>query len=118
MELSKKAKTIWWLILIITGGTYLVLRYETLYDPQPNYSDLIVILVWIGLLISPIFSEMDLFGFQLKREIQETKHELMSKVLELKTEIQNSQSLNATVSPSFYFPAWPQPTAEKSCIRL
>lgn len=55
--------------------------------------DIIIFLIWIALLLVPIFEEIGLFGIKLKREIQDLKTDLTGQILSLRTEVHNSIDL-------------------------
>ena len=61
-------------------------------------ADIIVFLVFVALMLLPVFSEISLFGIKLKNEIEDLKNDLSIKFGDIKNEIRNSQTqtFNAT----------------------
>jgi len=62
--------------------------------------DVVVLLVLLGLLLSPLFSEVQLWGLAFKQELREAKTELKKDLAELKVSIIGLTQ--QTVSQSFY----------------
>ena len=112
MELGKNGKKAWWIVLVLAGVLYLYSKRETILHGTTTGIDILVILAWIALLLSPLFSELDIFGFKIRRELQDIKHDLNSQILDLRSEIHNQLSLNATISPSFHFHSPTQPAPD------
>lgn len=66
----------------------------TLYDDFTHIkgNGIILFLIWIALLLWPLFKEINLFGLGLKKEIDSLKTELKEQRLELKEQIVNLKS--------------------------
>lgn len=101
MKTNTLFKWIWWVTLLLTLGTFLFNRYEQLLSGKPTYFDSIIFLVWIAVCLAPIFSEMKLFGIELKQEVQELKKDMLHQVALLKTEVtsQNQNLISVTTPP-------------------
>lgn len=107
MRIPNWAKIIWWSLL--TGLlTYLLsYRYDDLLIGKSNVLDIFVFLIWIGLLLAPIFAEVDLFGVRFKKEIEELKSTLIQQILDLKAVLLNSINVTTSIYPQFNFASPP-----------
>tara|TARA_E500000318_G_scaffold32529_3_gene32260 strand:+ start:1297 stop:1965 length:669 start_codon:yes stop_codon:yes gene_type:complete len=76
--------------------TYLLFqRYEPIISGEATAFDTLVFLVWVCLLLSPIFQEISLPGVKLKQEIEELKTFVRHEVGEIK----NAVDVRTTFSP-------------------
>jgi hypothetical protein len=80
-------------------GIILFKRYDAITTGQSVPVDIFVFLIFVALMIIPIFSEIEFFGLKLKREIEELKAEIKIKFGDIKNEIRNAQTqtLNQTI---------------------
>ena len=99
MKLPNWFKIAWWIILLLLTGTILFNRYEDITNGKSVLADIFIFLIFVALMLVPIFSEIDFFGLKLKKEIDELKTDLNIKFGDIKNEIKNSQSqtLNQTI---------------------
>jgi hypothetical protein len=99
MKLPNWFKIVWWIILLILTGFILFKRYDAIAQGVSVPTDFFILLVFIALMLVPIFSEINLFGIKLKREIEDLKTEINVKFGDLKNEIKTSQNqtFNATI---------------------
>lgn len=80
-------------------GIILFKRYEAITTGQFVPADVFVFLIFVALMLVPIFSEIEFFGLKLKREIEELKTDIKIKFGDIKNEIRNTQTqtLNQTI---------------------
>jgi hypothetical protein len=88
----------WWIILCAAVTVILWTRFGALSSGNAVSADVFVFLIWIALLLVPVFSEISLFGIGLKQEIKD----LSDQVTHLQTEIRNSVDVRAQINPVFY----------------
>lgn len=98
MKLPNWAKIVWWLALVLAGGVFVYFRRAPIIGGQGTPIDLFVVGVGTALLLAPLFIEMEFLGLKLKQQIEETKKDLESKIVELRTEIKTSAQSNVTVN--------------------
>ncbi len=67
-------------------GIFLYSRFDSLVSGNPTYFDTVVFLVWVGVCLAPIFKEMNIFGLELKQEIEELKKDMNVQLSILKAE--------------------------------
>src|SRR5690606_9234624 len=92
MKLPNWFKITWWIILLILTGIILFKRYEAITTGQSVPADVFVFLIFVALMLVPIFSEIEFFGLKLKREIEELKADIRIKFGDIKNEIRNTQT--------------------------
>jgi hypothetical protein len=99
MKLPNCVKITWWIILLLLTGLILFKRYEAITTGQSVPADVFVFLVFVALMLVPIFSEIEFFGLKLKKEIEELKTDIKIKFGDIKNEIRNTQTqtLNQTI---------------------
>jgi hypothetical protein len=118
MRLPNWAKILWWTVLFAALTTYLGERYADLRAGRSNPVDVVVFLIWIGLLLAPLFDEVTLFGLTLKRKIEEARRDILDQVQSIKAEIQNT----IQISPNISFPLAPAdsqlPAIEQNIRRI
>lgn len=101
----------WYLVLLVATSAYII---RTAYIGNNVFTSEIVLtsphslifLLWIILMILPLFSEVELFGIKLKKEIAEVKTDIKSELLEIRAQILNVRN-NNSVENNFHmgFPA-------------
>lgn len=58
--------------------------------------------MWVALLLAPLFSEVELLGVKLKREVEKAKDELKREIVALKTDITSAVDIRTHISPHIY----------------
>ena len=105
MKFPNWFRILWWVLLLIPLTLFLIQRYSDLVAGRAVSADIVVLLIWVGLALAPVFQEVHLFGFKLKQEVQEIHNKLDS--LELKMDASATSQLNQQL----FFQA-PSPTTE------
>lgn len=90
MRLPLWAKWIWWLVLVAIVGFVLFKRLDLTAPGKSTPFDSVAFVVWVALLLAPIFSEVKIWGVELKQEIKEAKKDLSEQIHAVKAEISNS----------------------------
>jgi hypothetical protein len=103
LEFPKTFKIFWWVLLIGFSALYVIIRYDSIMAGNSSYLDIIVFLCFFSLLLMPLFQEIDIFGFRLKREIDLLRHDVKEQILNLRTQIQNTINFQPEISPRFYY---------------
>jgi hypothetical protein len=101
MKLPNWFKIVWWLLLLLALTVYLGERYPELRSGHSIPMDVVVFLVWVGLLLAPLFQEIGFWGLTLKQQLEGLKSDVRDQVQSLKSEIQNvvQVSPNITIVP-------------------
>lgn len=90
----------WWhLLLLVSSSYYVITHWNNINQFKDFDTTNFIFILWVILLLLPLFSEMEIFGVKLKKEILATKTEvkeglnnLRLQIMELK--INNSTTLN------------------------
>jgi hypothetical protein len=96
MKFSEKFKMIWWVCLSSILSCTLIVNFFWKPIIGDDFLEWILILAWTVLIFVPLFSEVDIFGFRIKQEIEKTVGELKEFL------ISNSNSNTASASTNFY----------------
>jgi hypothetical protein len=88
----------WWIVLCAAVTLILRARLGAISGGSAVPADVFVFLIWVALLLVPVFSEISFFGISLKQEIKD----LSDQVTRLQTEIRNSVDVRAQINPVFY----------------
>jgi len=102
--IDKWKKTVWWFFLLILFSTYLFQNRIRIFNNTLTQIDFIIFILWIVLLIFPLFSEIDIAGIKLKKEIESLKSEIKEQIFTIRSEIRNSATFQ-----NIYYPIIPQP---------
>ncbi|MBD3338452.1 MAG: hypothetical protein GF353_05055 [Candidatus Lokiarchaeota archaeon] len=92
MKLANWFKILWWIFILVLCGILLGFRVDEIVDGQSVPADVFIFLIFVALMLVPIFSEISFFGIKLKKEIEELKSNLDLNFGELKNEIHNTQT--------------------------
>lgn len=91
-------KITWWIGLFTVFTYFFVTRYNSFIDGSSTTTDVVILLVWICLLLMPLFQEISLFGMKLKQEIDSVKSEIKEQIVNLRSEIHNSIDVRTNIS--------------------
>jgi len=108
MKIPNWAKLVWWAVLVGILTYFLWARLPDLLSGKAAAADIAVFGVWMALLLSPLFTEVELFGVTLKNEIEELKEDLTAQIGDIRNDIRNAVDVRATVSPIFNMPSPPK----------
>lgn len=90
IEWIKPRWKIGWYLLVLALLTYLVIsNWNTYINGTSNPFEIIIFLIWIAVLLAPLFREVSFFGVSLKNEIDSLKGEIIN----LKNEIHSTQTV-------------------------
>lgn len=103
MWFTKNFKSLWWGLLVVCLSYVLAHRLEALEGGDAKPVDFLLIVVWLGVCLAPLFAEIQLPGIRLKQKMEELKESVTSEVASIRNEIRNSVDVRSNVSPSFSF---------------
>lgn len=85
----------WYLILLIASSIYVwVYRHEIYQLKEFNAMNLVFIL-WLVLLLLPLFSELEFFGVKLKKEVEKAKSEVKENLNDLRLQLMDLKISNS-----------------------
>ena len=102
-------------------GTILYKRFDAITSGQSVPADVFVFLIFVALTLVPIFSEVEVFGIKLKKEIEDLKQDISIKLGDIKNEIRNTQIQSVTNTFQGYGPPPPDnklPELEREIDRI
>ncbi len=92
-KFSQKGRIIYFIFLIIIFATPLGLAYFNIIELQSNIK-LLFVFILSALILSPLFSEIELFGLKFKQELNNIKKEIQGL-----TNIVNSNNFAININP-------------------
>lgn len=94
---------VWWLIVLGFPTYFLSQRLALILDGKPTQFDLVIVVIWFGLLLAPLFSEVNVFGFKLKQEWNRFKEEISREVTTIRADIRTSitNQLQLQITPEW-----------------
>lgn len=93
LEILKK--NVWYLFLLLISSIYIFINRNDIYQlTKLNVHNLIFIL-WLVLLILPLFSEIEIGSVKLKKELEKTRTEVKESIQELKLQILDIKIANS-----------------------
>lgn len=98
MKLPNWFRIVWWVVVTGILTMYLAQRYPDLRAGHSVPVDVVVFLIWVALLLLPLFSEISLFGLKFKQQIESLRQELKDQVQTLRSEIQNTIQFNPNIT--------------------
>jgi hypothetical protein len=101
----------WWVGLITLVTYFLRLRYADVIAGQATPIDALILVIWFGLLLVPLFNEITLPGVTLKREVEELKRFVSSQVTDIRNDVRTAVELRTTVNSNVIMPA-PAPDSQ------
>ena len=107
MKLPNWFKIVLWLSLTGVITWFLYNRYAGLVAGQATSVDVVAFIVWVALLLAPLFNEVSLLGITFKQEAEELKKFVAAQVSEIRTEVRNAVDIRTTFSPNITIPAPP-----------
>lgn len=111
MKLPNWFRVLWWSLLLASVTVFLAWRRTELISGKAMPADIIIFLVWIALWLLPVVSEMNIFGIQIKKEVEAIHRDMNQKIDNLRADIRNQVDIRTQVNPQFSIPV-PAPDAQ------
>ena len=105
----------WWYIVLLIGSSIYIFRNRSTIsclDFEIFTTAHFIFILWIILLLMPLFSEMEFFGVKLKKEVEKTRTEVKDSINDLKMQLVQLQATN-NVTNSFQFGNSTLPSEDK-----
>jgi len=102
MKLPNWFKIVWWVALIVLLTVFLYHRLPDFNAGHAVAADIVVFLVWMALLLAPLFNEISLLGITLKQQIDELKTFVAAQVIDIRSEVRNANDIRTTISSHFH----------------
>lgn len=98
----------WYLVLIICSSIYVWYYRLDIYELSTFNSQSLIFIFWLVLLVFPFFSEIELLGVKVKKELEKTTKEVKSDINGLKLQLRDFKLTNS-VEQTFYMVNQPLP---------
>ncbi len=108
MRFPNWLRLIWWGLVLIGLSLFLAQRLNDVAKGVGTPFDIVAFLVWIALLISPIFAEVKLFGVGFKHELERLKNELKTDIASVRAEV--TAAVTNSFAPQIVLPQPPPDT--------
>jgi hypothetical protein len=102
MRLPNWFKISWWVALSTAVTWFLAKRWDDLIAGYATPADIVVFLIWVALLLAPVFQEMEFFGLKFKQEVQKLKEELKSEIHSVRAELRNAVEYELHLAPRLH----------------
>lgn len=110
MDIHKYLKSLWWLALLVLIGYYLYNRLDKLQSGTPSWFDALAFIVWVALSIGPFYSEIELPGVKLKKEVTQLKEKVSADLASIKATLQQNNDQRQVTNIGF--PLTPAPESK------
>jgi len=105
MKLPNWFKITWWLLITGVITWLLYNRYPDLVAGKATGADMVAFVIWVALLLAPLFNEVSLLGITLKQEAEELRKFVAAQLTDIRTEVRNAVDVRTTFSPHITIPA-------------
>ena len=90
MKLPNWFKILWWVAILLIVTVFLYHRYPDLIKGNATSADIFISLIWVGLVLLPLFEELSFFGITFKKEVEKLKSDITTQFDTLKADIKNT----------------------------
>jgi len=106
MNVPKWFKILWWGLLLLGFSLLVCSRLVDIGAGRATAVDGLLLVLWLGLLLAPLYNEVNVFGFKLKYELSKIREELAG----IQNDVRSSIEMRTQISPVINFPAPPSDT--------
>lgn len=103
MRLPNWSKVVWWGLVTASTTWFLYQRYPDLVAGRASPADVIAFLVWVALVLAPIFDEITLPGLKLKQQIEALRND----ITQVRSELHSTADARANLSQQINIPLPP-----------
>jgi len=98
VQLPNWLKIAWWILLTGAVTYFLWRRYPDLVAGRAVPADIVAFVIWMALLLAPLFKEVSLLGITLKQEVDELKKFVSSQVAEVRADLKNVVDVRTNIT--------------------
>jgi hypothetical protein len=113
VKLPNWFRIVWWLALTALLSTFLFWRLPQLSAGQGTLIDGLVFVIWVCLLLAPLFTEVTMLGLKFKQHVDDMERRISAQLTEMRTDVRTA--VNTTFSPQFHMPN-PPPDSQLPAI--
>jgi hypothetical protein len=100
MKIDSKVRIACLAVSFLSLSWLLILRYPAIASGTSSTSDIVILLLWVGLMLAPILQEVNLFGLQLKRSIESLREQVQNLMFTVQSQTQSVNVHNYPIPPS------------------
>ena len=100
IKLKQKLRIACLILLFISLSWLIVIRYPAIASGTSSTSDIVILLLWMALLLAPLFQEVNFFGLQLNRSIESLREQVQNLMFTVQSQTQSVSIHNYPVPPS------------------
>lgn len=105
-------KKCWYFILLCVSSGYVWHYRNEIYQLKELNTRNLIFLLWLLLLLLPLFSEMEFLGVKVKKEVEKATEEVKDSIKTLQTQLNQIQMTNS-VANNFNFNNTPLPSKQQ-----
>jgi len=90
-------KKLYWFGFVAFLSYLVATRFSSIVSGNPTNMDIIIFIIWVALIVVPLFREVNIFGVGLKNEIDSLRNDFRGEMLNLRSEIQNTINLRQQI---------------------
>lgn len=105
-------KKCWYLFLLVVSSIYVWYYRFDIYQLKELNAQNLIFLLWLLLLLMPLFSEMEFLGVKVKKEVEKATEEVKESLQNLQTQMNQIQLTNS-VATNLNFSNTPLPSEQK-----
>lgn len=105
-------KKCWYIILLVASSGYVFYYRNEIYQLKELNAQSLIFIIWLLLLLLPLFSEMEFLGVKVKKEVEKATEEVKSSLQNLQTQVAQIQLTNS-VANNINFYNSPLPSEQK-----
>lgn len=91
MKFPNWIKICLWASLLLLTTVLLLQRFYAIIGGVATSIDTVILLVFVGVILTPILSEVEFLGVKFKKDIEELRRDLSIRIGDLKNEVRSSQ---------------------------
>lgn len=103
---------LWYIFLLILSTVYLLYYHFDIYELSPINARNLVFLLWILLLLLPLFSEMEFLGIKVKKAVEKATGEVKEELKNIQSQLQMT-AISTNSSASINFSNSPLPSEQQ-----
>lgn len=88
----------WYIVLLISSTIYILYCKNDIYQLKEFNATNLIFILWLVLLLLPLFSEMEFFGIKLKKEVEKAKTEVKENLNDLRMQIMDLKISNSNAN--------------------
>jgi hypothetical protein len=88
----------WYIMLLVCSTIYVFYHKTEIRQFKDLDAQNLVFILWLILLLMPLFSEMELFGIKLKKEVEKAKSEIKENIADLRLQLMDLKITNSVTN--------------------